>query len=179
MRDRYDDEGPFLPEGPRFPGTVYAAGVTWIIFGCLILINAVVNLGMSLSGVAGAPPQAPGGGAGQAAGGTCGAIFAALFGAAFLFVGVQSTQGKARDTLGNGIGSIIIGLLNGGAGTVMAIAGLALGGTGGLLLLVMGGISILGGLGLLVAGVLALAGREPYLAWRRAQERSRIDPAER
>jgi hypothetical protein len=139
---------------------VYTAGVIWIVFGCLILLNAAVNLLLTL-GLAAADGA-------QAAGGTCPVLLGVLFGAVFILVGVQSTRGTAKDTLGNGIGSIIFGLINGGFGALLIAGGIAAG-SAGLIAVILGGISLLGGIGLLVAGVLALAGRGEYKAWQRAQ----------
>jgi hypothetical protein len=92
--------------------------------------------------------------------GVCGGLLLGLFGAVFVHVGVQSVRGTARDTLGNGIGSIIFGLLNLGSGTLQAGAGQV----------IQAGVGFLVGAGLIAAGVLALVGRSDYKAWRRAQK---------
>jgi hypothetical protein len=109
----------------------------------------------------------------------CGVIFVILIGAVFLNVGVQSVRGTARDTLGNGIGSILFGLLYGGAGTFLMIGSFFLHTlaaeteTAALMLGIFGTIALLCGLGLLAAGVMALVGRDEYKAWRRAEKRRR------
>jgi hypothetical protein len=137
--------------------------VIWIVFGSLILLNAAINLLLTFG-------MSAGGGA-QAAGGVCPVLIGVLFGAVFIHVGVQSVQGTAKDTLGNGIGSIIFALLNGGFGVLLMVGAVAVGGTAGLIAALLGGVSLLGGIGLLAAGVLALVGREEYKAWRRAHKR--------
>ena len=152
------------------PKLVRTAGIIWIVFGALICINAVVNLGIA------------GAGGSNAGSGAC----SILFGVAFIFVGWQSLKGTAKDTLGNGIGSIVIGILNTGIGALVFIGGLALSAgvvpaqAGGqplpnqaaLLITIIGGISIVCGLGLILAGVLALMGRAEYKAYRQAGKRS-------
>src|SRR5205809_5006541 len=98
MREPIDEQDERPLDEPDYPRSVRLAGVIWICFGSLILLGAAANL-LLLSG------NRAGGDAGQA-GGMAGAVFAALFGAVFLHVGVQSTRGTAKDTLGNGVGSI-------------------------------------------------------------------------
>lgn len=147
------------------PSTVYAAGVVWIVFGCLILLNSLVTLFV--------PAPQPQPGENQPAPNVCPVLIGVLFGVVFIHVGLQSVKGTAKDTLGNGIGSIVIGLGNGGFGALMVVGGLALGGTVGLIACVGGGISVLCGLGLLTAGALALVGRADYKAWRRSEKAAR------
>jgi len=153
---RYDDDEADLPAIGRveIPTSVRIAGIVWIVFGALILVNPVINL------------LAGGGGGGD----MVAVLIVILFGAVFINVGVQSLRGTAADTLGNGIGSIIFGVLNAGYGA-MIFVGAAVGGLPMALAVVIGGISILGGIGLLTAGVLALVGRQDYKAWRQANLR--------
>jgi hypothetical protein len=141
---------------PPFPVLVRAAGIIWIVFGGLLLINLLLFLAVIGAVAVGGPKEA---GAAAAAGGVCGAAIIGLFAAAFIFVGVQSIKGTARDTLGNSIGSIVFALLNLGGGILQASAGQYLTGI----------ISFLAGAGLLVAGILALVARSDYRAWRKAQ----------
>ncbi len=153
--DDYGPDSEFLTAAP-FPGTVLAAGVIWIVYGCLVFLDLVVVL-LAIFAVA---ANAKGDAAGAVVAGTlCGLAFVGLIGAAFLFVGVQSVRGTARDTLGNGVGSIILGLL--GLGGVALYASLGQ-------FIPAGGAAVGGGL-LLTAGVLALVGRSPYKLWRMAQ----------
>lgn len=161
MREGIGEQDQLPVDGPEYPRTVHIAGVIWIVFGSLILVNAAINLLLTFG-------MAAGGGA-QAAGGMSSVLIGVLVGAVFIHVGVQSTRGTAKDTLGNGIGSIIFGLLNGGLGALLLVGAVAAEGTAGLIAGILGGVSILGGIGLLAAGVLALVVREEYRAWRRAQ----------
>jgi hypothetical protein len=62
---------------------ILVAGRIWIIFGCLILINAVINLMLSMS-------------LGTPVGGLCSGVMGALFAAVFIHVGRQSIAGTAR-----------------------------------------------------------------------------------
>lgn len=78
-----------------------------------------------------------------------------VLGIGFLFVGVQTVRGRARDTLFSGLGAIVIGLLP----FLLAFNSLTL----GLLRLLDGGT-------LLAAGILALLGRREYKAWRAARK---------
>ena len=146
-----------LRRAPVFPTTVTMAGIAWIVFGGLILLNLLVFLLLMFGVAAGGQ----GGDRGAAvAGGVCGGLILGLFGAVFIHVGVQSVRGTAPDTLGNGIGSIIIGALNIGAGVLHAGAGQV----------IQAGVGMLAGAGLIAAGVLALVGRSEYSAWRQAQK---------
>ena len=61
---------------------------------------------VGLATAGGGAPEATG----RAISGACAMVFALLFGGGFVFVGVQSIRGTASDTLGNGIGSILLGL---------------------------------------------------------------------
>jgi hypothetical protein len=161
MRDEFDADPP--PRDVPFPTVVKIAGYIWIVFGCLILLSGLLNLmmaGAAARGAGGPPP-------------TCAGGLGILFGIMFLHVGRQSVYGTARDTLGNGIGSIGIGLLNAGVGVPVLLGGAAIGGKAALIGLIAGGISVAAGAGLLIAGVLALVGRSDYKAWRRAQRERR------
>ena len=144
---------------PVYPTTVTIAGIAWIIFGGLIIVNLLVFLLFMFVMAAGAQ----GGERGAAvAGGVCGGFLFGLFGAVFIHVGIQSVRGTARDTLGNGIGSIFFGLLNVGSGLLQAGSGQV----------IQGGVGFVLGAGLIAAGVLALVGRSDYKAWRQAQKAS-------
>jgi hypothetical protein len=158
------------------PKLVSTAGIIWIVFGSILLINAVVNLGLSGATVrAGENPS----------GGPCGGIVGIGFGIAFVFVGMQSVKGTAKDTLGNGIGSIIIGALYATGGAVVLVLGLGMyalisqgkatapnADQAALIVTVTGGVLLVSGLGLILAGTLALMGRADYKEYRRAGKRS-------
>ena len=149
MREDVGEQQELAPGDAQYPRAVHTAGVIWIIFGCLILLSAAVNLLLTF-GLAAAPGA-------HAVGGVCPVLIYVISGAVFVHVGVQSTRGTAKDTLGNGIGSLIFGLLNGGFGALLIVGAIAAGGAAGVIAGTLGGINLLGGIGLLAAGVLALA----------------------
>jgi hypothetical protein len=161
--DDYEEDDRRAP----FPSLVWCAGVIWILFGCLMLINAGCQVVLTAMNTAAAGQQANASNPGATGAPFCGA----LFGIAFLFVGAQTVKGTAKDTLGNGIGSLVFGVLIGSVGALLVVAALALTGALSLILLIAGGINVFAGVGLLVAGILALAGREQYKAWRRGPRR--------
>jgi hypothetical protein len=169
-RDDYDD----VPDARApFPAGVKVAGIVWIGYGVLALISAALNVVVGAAG-AGAGGASP----------VCTGICVGLFGLAFLFVGVQSVRGTAKDVLGNGIGSIVFGVLYlAGAAFLLLMGGFAdqaanQPGKGGApinkeqfqtVAYVSGAIGGFFGLLLLLAGVLALSNRTAYKAWRRAE----------
>lgn len=124
------------------PGSVKTAAVLWIVFGGLGVLGQLFSL-MS------------GGFRGTG-------IFALAISVAFVIAGIQTISGKARDVLGNGIGSIVLGGLGLLALLFVAFSfrGLAV----GVILLV--GMVNTGGL--VLAGILALNGRSGYREWRAA-----------
>jgi len=149
MRDTDDQLEPDDEAEWVYPTSVTIAGIVWIVFGGIILVNVLVLLLM---------PRWQR----EAAmiGGASARFFRDLFGAAFIYVGVQSVRGTARDTLGNGIGSIVFGLLKLVWGGLQASDGEN----------IQAGIGFLAGAALIAAGVLALIGRSKYKAWRRAEK---------
>jgi hypothetical protein len=160
-REEPDDLDAAYGEEPVLPPLVKAAGVIWIVFGCIMLLNMVATFFLIM--IVSANQQGPNaaGQAGVAAGGAvCLSVVIGLFAAAFLFVGVQSVRGTAAGTTGNAIGSIVFGLLNFGG-----MAGNAIGGN-----IVAAAVGGLGGAMLLTAGVLALAGGSQYKLWRKSQK---------
>ena len=161
MRERDDEDDELQYGRPEFPRAVQIAGIIWIVIGSLILLNAAAGLLLTFGTV---------GGGADRAGGVCPMLIGVLFAAVFLHVGIQSTRGTAKDTLGNGIGSILFGLPNAGFGVIL-IGGAAVAGRPvGLILVLLGIVCLLAAVGLLAAGVLALVGRQQYKAWRRAQK---------
>jgi hypothetical protein len=154
MRDDFQAERPQEPQPldypelapSRYPPLVLAAGIIWIVFGFIILLDAAALLLL----VAGGEAQ------GAFAGGqVCGTLFVGLIGGAFIFVGVQSVKGTAPDTLGNGIGSLLFGGLEVVMGVFQARDNI-----------LAAGVGFLAAAGLITAGVLALAGRIDYKAWQ-------------
>jgi hypothetical protein len=177
MRDTDDDFRDF-DEGPRFPATVMTAGIAWIGFGSLGLFLMLVSLVLRAAEPADVGPRDPAGKAGYQAGRVGGTICGGLIAGAFIFVGIQTVRGTAKDTLGNAIGSILLGALYAGVGLLVLVIGSATGRAGAPELLVGGIFAGLFGACLIGAGVLALVGRAEYKAWRQAQRvRTRPDEA--
>jgi hypothetical protein len=146
-----------LSDGARlFPKSVFIAGITWIVWGCLIVANGALHLLVHVEEGA------------QVAGGMWNGVLGTLFGEAFLFIGVLSCKGTAKDLLGNAVASIVFGVLIGCYGTWLISGGKAV--QGGLGEEITNGIlglaSLLCAFGPLAAGVLALRGRQKYKDWR-------------
>jgi hypothetical protein len=156
-RDKWGEERISI-EKTSCPQTILLAGWVWIIFGAVGLLNTGANLMLSLSRDSNQGAE------------VCPAILGLLFALVFIHVGVQSLGGKAKDTLGNGIGSIVFGLLNGFFG--VALLNRALTGRD-VVSGIIGGVCLLAALGLITAGGLALAGRNEYKAWRQDLKRQR------
>jgi hypothetical protein len=156
-RDYDDYEREDFRRDVPFPGKVLAAGIIWIIAGGLQLLGAAILLFAAL--------VLSGSGLGSLFAGPamCLGLFVGLIGAAFLLVGTQTVRGTAADTLGNSIGSIILGALGVAVGLANMSAGRGLDGF----------MNVLSGGGLITAGVLALIGRTDYKVWKRSQGRRR------
>jgi hypothetical protein len=180
-RDDYDDDDDLddVRKGrpaAAYPSIVGMAAGAWIGFGCLILLsggaNVILQLALGANG-----PRDPGAAAGQIGGNICGLAIVLIFGIAFIHVGVQTLRGVAPDTLGNGIGSLIFGLLNLGCGGAVfffaGVAGAAVGGAVAVFAFIGAIINLIAGFGLIAAGAMALVGRQPYLDWQSAQRRRR------
>jgi hypothetical protein len=123
---------------------------------------------VGLATAGGGAPEATG----RAVSGAGAIVFALLFGGGFVCIGVQSIRGTASDTLGNGIGSILLGLLClscGGSDLVSVASGV--GGRPVAVGVISAAVNLLSGVGLLAAGVLALVGRSEYVAWKRRSKR--------
>jgi hypothetical protein len=153
MRESFDEPEDY-DDDPGFPATVMAAGVFWIVLGAVLVLALLVALAGAFFLAQGRQEKGE-----VVFGGICTGLFIGLIGAAFIFVGVQTILGTARDTVGNGIGSIIFGVLNGGAGLGYVLTREYF----------QSVVSFLCGVGLLAAGVLALVGRNQYKEWRRSR----------
>jgi len=125
--------------------------------GCVALVNGMLNLALNAGG--------------NSPGGPCSVAVVFLVGVVFLHVGWQTVQGKARDTLGNGVGSLIFALFNLAVIGLLVVGGFAAGGPQGMIVGIVGGISSVIGIALVVAGILALVGRAEYRAWRDAEKK--------
>lgn len=174
--DDYEDDDYEEPPPPAFPVVVRLAGIIWIGIGALGVVSAVLNFaGAGAANRANPNGQNPAAGA-QAAGQSIGGCCTALIAVAFVAVGYNTVTGKAKDTLGNAIGSLLLAALVACVGVaVVGFATAAANNPAGKRAppdagaeLVIAGI-IFGGVCLLyvVPGVLALVGRRDYLAWRK------------
>jgi uncharacterized protein DUF4339 len=124
---------------PPVPGLARAAGILWCVFGLLTLV-LILAMSEPLS-----------------------AALVGLFGGAFIFVGIQTVGGWARDVLGNGIGSLVFG----GAIMLFGLGVLTQGGPFALVGVVVMAI----GFPLVGAGICALSARNAYKRRRREKER--------
>jgi hypothetical protein len=138
--------------------TVRIAAIVWMVFGSLVVLNGFIIL--AVASRIGAGERHP-----AASALACGATVAALIGVAFIYVGVQTIRGTARDTLGNGIGSIAFGIYALAFVAQTLVGAVQQGEVAGVINGVLGGIN---GIALLAAGILALVGRKDYKAWRQS-----------
>ena len=138
-----------MPTPARCPRPVLIAGLIWIVVGSMTVLFTALMLLLALVFAPGDELAAVMDAAALAT------LFGALVGGAFLFVGVQTLRGAARDTLGNGIGSIVLGSLS-------FISGIVRIATGNI---PRGLISMCWACALVTAGILALAGRAEYGRW--------------
>ena len=177
-----EDRRPTMPIQTTNPGSTRAAGIIWVIMGSLVLLVTALNLTL---------------GAGTGAGGAemlCSAALPVLIGAVFLMVGIQTLNGSAKGTLGNGIGSIIFGVLIGGLGVILFYGAFFAGGGGGpgappavqqlgeaagVIIMVVAVVYLLTGAMLLVAGILAIKGKTDYLRWRKYLRDQKVHPRSR
>jgi hypothetical protein len=152
--ESFDEPEVEYREESGFPITVMAAGIFWIVLGGVLVLVLLLALVGAFLVAQGREEKGE-----VVFGGLCLGLVIGLIGGAFIFVGIQTVLGTARDTLGNGIGSIVFGVLNGGHGLGYALTREYL----------LSAVSFLCGVGLLTAGVLALVGRDRYKEWRRAR----------
>ena len=149
------------------PGTITAAAVIWIIVGSLVLLELA---GVLLLGAIG---LASGDSLGFALGmGVCVGPILGLIGGSFVYVGVQTLRGKARDTLGNAVGSICVGALY-LSGPLLALLGGPADESPSIKSSFAAGaacLAIVIAAGLLLSGILALVGRRAYKAWRQIRQ---------
>ncbi|MDB5312028.1 MAG: hypothetical protein JWO38_6230 [Gemmataceae bacterium] len=161
--DDYDrDDASDADDRPTFPIAVKIAGIVWIGFGILEFMGAAFSLATA--------------GMNAGAGGPVGGCCPGLIGVAFLVCGYQTVAGTAKDTRGNGIGSILLGLLQVVVGVAIGVLGLGPKNQGNndpaVLIVIAIFLGVLGTT-LIVAGALALSGRTAYKEWRHAQRPSR------
>ena len=164
MGEANDDDDHPLDRLPKYPSAFRFAGIVWICFGVLILINTAVVV---LFLVTRDPVR---GGVAAVVGGVFVPIIGVLFAAVFISAGTRSIRGTARDALGIGIVSIIFGLLDVGSGGWMLAGGEFLIKGAELVNFLWGLISLSAGMVLVIAGFLALGARAKYQAWRQARK---------
>jgi hypothetical protein len=148
MEDDESDEPELRWKRASVPGSVIAAGIIWIIFGFLSVAGAFYEFYLMGGNQAVTPPA------------SCTPFCAFLIGGVFVHVGEQSVRGRARDVLGNGIGSLLFGALYTVAGVIFMLQRVEP-------LLVAAAVAWFLAAALYVAGILALAARTQYKAYRR------------
>jgi hypothetical protein len=171
MRDdinqRYDAD----TNEPPFPTKVTVAGIAWIVFGGLIVVNILILLVLLAANTGGGGPGERDRTSEFIGVGLCLSILLGLFAAGFIFVGVQSVRGTAPGTVANGVGSIIFGLLN----FIPLVALLVRASAPGrfppsVTEYIQGAISFFFGMALIAVGILALVGSPEYKVWRQFQK---------
>ena len=140
----------------RIPRSVRVAGIVWIAFGSLALIVISVSVILAAAGRLYFDGIS---------------VFFCLSCTFFLLAGVRTVRGKAKDVLGNSIGSIIVSLLFFAMAALLTLLGagvISILGPGRVdvtVLIISFIVSLLSGL-LMLAAVMALANRQAYLDWK-------------
>jgi hypothetical protein len=137
---------------PSFPKVLSYVGVIWIVFGAINLIGVLALALLVLLSVVPFPNGE----------GVTDLLLILAAGIGLVYIGVQTTRGTASDTLENGIGSIIWGviLLYKAFKSADGLAQLTDATVGAFVLLVVCGAMMV------VAGWISLAVRKDYRAWR-------------
>ena len=165
MTDDNDDTG----TGSAFPLTVRIAGVMWVAFGALQVLLAVVNFWA----VGPVKPDRP---LLSNEHTWCGCV-GLLCGVPFAFAGATVVTGRARDTLGRSVASLIVGTLLLALAVIVVVVGVQVANAprkpndiplpgAGKLGAVVGSVLLSFSLAYLLPGLLGLFGRRAYLAWR-------------
>lgn len=173
-RDRDDDDDDADDADDRrrdpapLPGSVRAAAIIWMVYGSLQLFGTILGFILQAGNQAANAAAGNNNAAGSAGSPCCGIAI----GIAFAYCGHQTLKGEAKDTLGNSVGSLLIGLLQAllAVGLIFIAAGV-LGNNANLALdeEVLYVVAVLVGLMgsmLLLAGTLGLMGRSGYREWR-------------
>lgn len=159
--DDWDDDYPVRRQSTTVPGAAVAAGIIWIVFGCLSVLGAIFQVVRML-----VEREVDAEGAyktGRAGGMFCGAAI----GAAFIRAGIQTIRGTADDVQGNAIGSLLLG------GLYALLGLLALFVTSIDFVKYIGLIALFLAVALFAAGAMALAARSDYLESREKPRRRR------
>jgi hypothetical protein len=144
---------------PEFPKLVIAAGIIWVVVGALGVLSLAVSVAMAFGN------QVP-----DLARGLSPPMGAFLIPVLFLFFGMKSVSGIARNTVVYGVGSFVLGVFEMGVGLMLLAGGIAVRAEQATIAGDMGILVTLFGTAHIVAGILALAGRASYRDWRRARQ---------
>jgi predicted Zn finger-like uncharacterized protein len=163
--DEDEDSGPPIrrkatARRTEYPNSVLTAGIIWVVYGVLFLLNTFVIFWQGVVLVVHEDPQHAGP---MKVFVVCVGVFLGLIAVAFIWMGAQSIRGASRDILGRSIVSIIVGALG-----LLSAAGQLLVGN-----VLVGIIGFILGAVLILAGVLALQARDAYKLWRSAQKPER------
>lgn len=139
-----------VPAKTDRPALVTASAVTWIVLGSTTTLMAIAIVIVAVQDLFHPPSTGP-----SRAPNIGGGIIWGAIGIALLYVGVTTLRGKAKDILGNSIGSLGFGAYP----LVVGSLGMQNNMIGGLILAVPG-------LCLISAGILGLLSRPAYKIWR-------------
>jgi hypothetical protein len=158
--DNRQEEESDLKEPAHVPGAVIAAGILWILFGCIQTLASLLSVAPGRDdAMADRTARA------SKAAFTCAM---ALIGVVFILVAIRCIRGTAKDILGISIGSLILGVLYTCAGVVALSTTLKeLSNVAAILVILF--LAVPPNL----AGVLGLIARSDYKAFRRATQQSR------
>jgi hypothetical protein len=169
----YDDvyQNSSTPVGSQFPIAAKAAGIIWIAFGILGLINAFLSLPLNVVAVAAA------GGGPQGRSNVCGVGWGLVTSVTFLIIGIRTAGGRARGTLISGVASLVCGMPYIGLCVFAFMSARWVAPGQRALAYVIAAMSVLLGAALYAAGTLAFASRRSYANWRVGQglEQPRLD----
>ncbi|MBI3411565.1 MAG: hypothetical protein HY040_24820 [Planctomycetes bacterium] len=159
MRDSRDfSDLPTVPR-PAFPWTVTLAGIVWFVLGGLF--ELIILLRIAFTAAVHGPSFAII---------LCGVLLAGMAAPFFIIIAVGYVRGTAKDTLGTGILSIVLGLLYGIVGSIGLQASTYSKGANQMIVPIFE--FVLAG-SFTAAGILALGSRRDYKAWRNAQQSGR------
>ena len=171
LDDDYDtDDERIESDPPQYPKMLRVAAYIWITIGILLPVFAIIEM-VALFVVArnnGAGDQAYT----QLGSGTCRFLIVLLVGLVFLNVGRTTLSGKAKDTMGNGVGSLILASIGGVVCVALILASLVVINDGrvavlGMIALGLGALNSIMAIALFAAGVIAIVNQVPYKEWRK------------
>jgi hypothetical protein len=166
--DEFDDRDELDP--PKYPKNLRTASMIWIIIGVVVPIISLCDLlaGFFIAQSAGAGDKAYE----ILGGGVCRLFIVFLVGMVFVSVGRTTLSGKAKDTMGNGVGSIILASLGAIGCAAIIFTGTVILKSGkmpefGMITIGVGILNSIMVILLFAAGVLAIVNRDAYKAWRK------------